>query len=108
MLVELCRVADVSPDQPLRCELNGEELAVFQVGATYYVTQDHCTHGPGSLADGYLDGEEIECPFHQGRFNVISGQATMAPCTVPLRIWTVTVRDGGVYVDSDQHAAVVA
>jgi len=103
MLIELCRAADVTPDQPFKAELNGEQLAVFEVDGKYYVTQDQCTHGPGSLAEGYTEGEEIECPFHQGRFNVISGQPTSAPCTVPLRIWAVTLRDEKIYIDAAQH-----
>jgi len=92
--LELCRVDDVRPDIPFRVEIDGEALAVFEVEGNYYVTQDLCTHGPGSLSEGYVDGNEIECPFHQGRFNIITGQPTSAPCTVALRTWDVMV-DGG-------------
>ena len=101
--VALCRVEDVGPDTPFKAELNGEPLAVFQVGDAYYVTQDSCTHGPGSLSEGYVDGEEIECPFHQGRFNILSGEPTLAPCTIPVRTWQVTLRDGVILVDSAEH-----
>ena len=79
------------------------ELAVFQVDGNYYVTQDHCTHGPGSLSEGYLEGSEIECPFHQGRFDVITGEPTSPPCTIRLRTWAVTLREGKILVDSAQH-----
>ena len=90
-MLELCRVDDVSPDQPYRAEVDGEAVAVFEVAGQYYVTQDKCTHGPGSLSEGYVDGEEIECPFHQGRFNILSGNPVCAPCTIPLKTWDVTV-----------------
>ncbi len=79
------------------------ELAVFQVDGNYYVTQDHCTHGPGSLSEGYLEGSEIECPFHQGRFDVITGEPTLPPCTIRLRTWAVILREGKILVDSAQH-----
>jgi len=102
-LVALCRVEDVTPDTPFKAELHGEPLAVFQIGDHYYVTQDSCTHGPGSLAEGYVDGEEIECPFHQGRFDIRTGAATGAPCTEPLRIWQVMVRDGTIWVNGAEH-----
>ena len=102
-LLELCAVADVSADAPLKVEAMNTELAVFQVDGNYYVTQDHCTHGPGSLSEGYLEGSEIECPFHQGRFDVITGEPTLPPCTIRLRTWAVILREGKILVDSAQH-----
>ena len=95
-LTALCATSDVTQDLPVKAELNGEDVVVFQVGDQYYVTQDRCTHGPGSLSEGYVEGEEIECPFHQGKFSIITGLPTSPPCTVPLRTWAVRVRDGQV------------
>ena len=93
-LVELCEASRVGPDAPVRAEVNGEVYAVFEVDGNYYVTQDACTHGPGSLSEGFVEGDEIECPFHQGRFNVRTGQPTSPPCIVPLRTWSVHIREG--------------
>lgn len=99
MLTVLCRRDEVSADTPRRVVKGGMAYAVFVVGGGCYVTQDQCTHGPGSLSDGYLDGEEIECPFHQGRFHIPSGQPAAPPCTDALRVWPAQVIDGQVYVD---------
>lgn len=104
-LFELCRTEDVRPDQPFHAEMNGEELAVFEVDGAYCVTQDACTHGPGRLSEGYVEGTEIECPFHQGRFNILTGAPTSPPCTEPLRTWKTVIVDGKVCVDSDEHSA---
>lgn len=79
-----------------RCELNGQAVALFYVDGCVYATQDTCTHGRASLADGYLIGDEVECPLHQGMFNVRTGEATAAPCTEPLKTYRVEVRDGTV------------
>jgi nitrite reductase/ring-hydroxylating ferredoxin subunit len=95
-LIALCATSDVTQDLPVKAELNGEDVVVFQVGDQYHVTQDRCTHGPGSLSEGYVERDEIECPFHQGKFSIITGLPTSPPCTVPLRTWTVQVRDGQV------------
>lgn len=92
--VELCGTDDVTPDMPFKAQMDGTDVAVFQLGDTYYVTQDLCTHGPGSLSEGYVEGDEIECPFHQGKFNIMTGVPTAPPCTEALRTWKVTVRDG--------------
>jgi nitrite reductase/ring-hydroxylating ferredoxin subunit len=105
-LIELCATGEVSPDLPFKARIGETDLAVFQVGDLYYVTQDACTHGPGSLCEGFVDGDEIECPFHQGKFNIITGVPTAPPCTEPLKTWKVTVQDGRILIDSAEgHTA---
>lgn len=97
--VAICAIDDVTPDLPYKGRLNEIDLAVFQVEDAYYVTQDICTHGPGSLSEGYVEGAEIECPFHQGRFSIITGAPLAPPCTVPLKIWNVVMRDDQIMID---------
>jgi naphthalene 1,2-dioxygenase system ferredoxin subunit len=65
----------------------------------YFVTADMCSHGPGLLSDGYVDGFDIECPFHQGRFDLRTGDATLAPCTQPIKVWPVKVEGGRVFLN---------
>jgi ethylbenzene dioxygenase ferredoxin subunit len=100
-IVVLCDAAAVTAAAPVRVERDGAAYAVFLVGARHYVTQDACTHGPGSLSEGYVDGDEIECPFHQGRFHIPTGQPIAPPCTVPLRVWPARVIDGHVCIDRE-------
>lgn len=88
----------LSPGEARRCELQGQAVALFHVDGCVYATQDTCTHGNASLVDGYLIGDEVECPLHQGMFNVRTGQATAAPCVEPLRTFRVEVRDGVVFL----------
>ena len=98
-LVALCAASDVEPDTPVRALLGNVAYAVFRLNGQFFVTQDQCTHGPGSLAEGFVMGTEIECPFHQGRFDIRTGRPTGAPCTVALRTWTVHVIDGQIFID---------
>ena len=102
-LIALCAAADVTPDMPLGVVVAGTAYAVYNLDGQFYVTQDQCTHGPGSLAEGFLMGAEIECPFHQGRFDIRTGRATAAPCTQALRIWTVRLVDGRLCIDLAEH-----
>ncbi len=68
------------------------------VDGEYFATADLCTHGQASLSDGYLDGELIECPLHQGTFNVKTGAAVDAPCSVAVRTFPVKLEDGVLHV----------
>jgi nitrite reductase/ring-hydroxylating ferredoxin subunit len=95
----LCAIDAVDPDTPARAVVDGADYAVFMVDGHYYVTQDLCTHGPGSLAEGFVVDGEIECPFHQGRFDIASGRPTAPPCTEALRTWTAHVVEGMVCID---------
>ena len=101
--VPLCGESDVAPGCALRADVNGTAYAVYNVEGRIYVSQDECTHGPGSLSEGYVLDDEVECPFHQGRFHIPTGQATCAPCTEPLRMWKVNIVDGKVCIDPAEH-----
>jgi nitrite reductase/ring-hydroxylating ferredoxin subunit len=101
-LIVLCDAADVADDTPVQAEHDGAMYAVFAHDGSYYVTQDLCTHGPGNLSEGFVEGCEVECPFHQGKFNFITGAPASAPCTEALRTWEVTVADGKICIDPNQ------
>jgi anthranilate 1,2-dioxygenase ferredoxin subunit len=103
-LLRLCAAADIPEDAPLRVERDGFAYAVFASGGRYFVTADACTHGPGSLSEGYVEGGEVECPFHQGRFDLATGRPTAPPCTEPVRTWTAHLVEGEVCIDPAEPA----
>jgi len=100
----LCLVADVGEDEPVRHEEGSNVYAIFKVGSEYFVIDDRCSHGPGSLSEGFVEGCEVECPFHQGRFDIRTGCPTSAPCTEPVRTWPVIIVDGMVTIDPCEEA----
>jgi len=95
---ELCEASAVPADSGLKVELAGRApVAVFRVGGEYFVIDDTCTHGNGSLAEGETIGYEIACPYHFGRFCLRTGDATAPPCTEPVRAYRSELRDGRIY-----------
>jgi nitrite reductase/ring-hydroxylating ferredoxin subunit len=99
MQLELCSTADVAVGTAIKVERQGLELAVFNIEGEFYVTDDHCTHGPGSLSEGHVDGEIVECNFHGGQFNIRTGGVVLPPCTVPVKTYPTSVRDGKVFIE---------
>ena len=97
--VKVCAVEEVPPGGALKVEAAGRTVAVFNVDGRFHVTDDACTHGPGSLSEGYLDGEVIECNFHQGCFNVRTGEVVAPPCVVPLKTYPSVIDAGVVYIE---------
>jgi len=95
----LCNTTDVAPGSAIKIERDGLELAVFNIDGEFYVTDDQCTHGPGSLSEGYIDGDVVECNFHQGQFNIRTGEVVLPPCFVPVKTYPVVVTDGKVVIE---------
>ena len=77
----------------------GHDIALFSVDGQVFATNNQCTHGPAKLCDGYIEGLEIECPFHQGRFDLRTGQATLEPARQPVKVWPVKLEGGRVFLD---------
>ncbi len=103
MSLLICNSAALDPETPLRLSLpSGRFVAVYKVGEQIFVTDDLCTHGDASLAEGMLDGYEIECPYHMGRFDIRTGEPTLAPCREPVRTYQASIIDGGVYISVDE------
>jgi naphthalene 1,2-dioxygenase ferredoxin component len=87
---------DFAASDAISVDVGGREVAVYLVDGTVYATANRCTHGDASLCEGFLEGYEIECPFHQGRFDVRSGTATAPPAEVSLATWPARLVDGRV------------
>jgi nitrite reductase/ring-hydroxylating ferredoxin subunit len=96
--VELCSADEVAVGAALKVEKEGLVLAVFNVDGEFYVLDDLCTHGPGSLSEGYIEGDVVECNFHNGQFNIRTGEVVSPPCMVPVKTYAVTVTDGRVTI----------
>jgi nitrite reductase/ring-hydroxylating ferredoxin subunit len=97
--IKLCEIGDVEPGGTLKVERGDLVLAVYNVDGAFYVTDDACTHGPGSLSEGYLDGHVIECDFHNGAFDVRTGEVVAPPCMVPVRTYPVVIEGEDVMIE---------
>jgi nitrite reductase/ring-hydroxylating ferredoxin subunit len=104
-LTKVCATSDVAEGSVNRFEVGDNVIAVYNVGGEFFATDNECTHGAASLAEGILDDDIIECTLHFGAFNVKTGEAVQAPCFTPLRTYKVVVQDGDVCVDLNKTAA---
>ena len=97
--IRVCRVDDIAAGSILKVQHGEAILAVYNVDGEFFASDDACTHGPGSLSEGELFGDVIECNFHGGQFNVRTGKVVGPPCIVPIKTYKVTVEDGQVFVE---------
>jgi nitrite reductase/ring-hydroxylating ferredoxin subunit len=99
--VEICKTADVTAGNALKVEAAGLTVAVFNLDGQFYVTDDACTHGPGSLSEGFIDGDVIECNFHNGQFDIKTGEVVSPPCMIPIKTYPTVVEGGTVFIEVD-------
>ncbi|WP_028611556.1 MocE family 2Fe-2S type ferredoxin [Paenibacillus harenae] len=100
--VEVCMADEIEQEDVIRFDYKERSYAVYRSeNDGYYATEGYCTHERVHLADGYVMGSTIECPKHNGRFDITTGKAKKNPACVDLKTYPVKVEDGKVYVMAD-------
>jgi nitrite reductase/ring-hydroxylating ferredoxin subunit len=96
---EVAMVEDVPEGGTLRVDYGSAPVCLYNVGGQIYATDDNCSHGQASLADGFLiDDTQIECPLHQGTFDIRTGKAVSAPCKIDIKSYGVKLEGNKVFV----------
>ena len=75
-------------------------VGVYLIDGRYYAIEDRCSHDDGPLCEGERDGFCIECPRHGATFDLRSGAVLSLPATEGVDVYSVSVRDGGIFVDA--------
>lgn len=99
--VTVATTDEVKPGERIVVEIGRHWVAVFNVDGQYYAIRDVCTHDDGPLADGELDGYEIECPRHGARFDIRDGRVTAPPAVRPVPFYPVRVEGDEVQIEVD-------
>ena len=99
--VDALAQADLPTDDVIGIAVAGLNVAIYTVDGAVYATDNLCTHGNARLCDGFLEGHEIECPLHQGKFDVRDGKPLCEPVTEPLRSYPVKVEGSRVFLQID-------
>ena len=98
---EVAEAGDVPEGGTLRVDCGDQPLCLYKLNGEIFATHDTCTHGQASLADGFVvDDALIECPLHQGSFDIRTGRVAGAPCKVDIAIYPVKLDNGKVFVSA--------
>ncbi|WP_300582917.1 non-heme iron oxygenase ferredoxin subunit [Marivita sp.] len=95
---DVIAVSALEPGDATPVTFGARELAVFDAADGIFVSLARCTHGAANLCDGHFDGTHIECPLHQGLFDVRTGAPKAAPARIPLRMFESRVMNGIVQI----------
>jgi 3-phenylpropionate/trans-cinnamate dioxygenase ferredoxin subunit len=95
------KTADIPPGRVAVFHVDDHDVAVCNVDGAFYAIDDVCTHDGGSLDQGALEGDQIECPRHGARFDVRTGDAVQLPAFEPVETYPVRVEDDTIQVGVD-------
>lgn len=97
-LVRVGPTSDVPEGKMKRVIVGGSQVLVANIKGKYYAIGNVCTHFGGSLDQGTLNGQEVQCPLHGSRFDVTSGQVKRGPAARPEPVFEVKVEAGSILV----------
>ncbi|MCP5068170.1 MAG: Rieske 2Fe-2S domain-containing protein, partial [bacterium] len=93
--MEICAAQDLEALEALRFDHGQRSYALYRdAEGKLYATDGICTHGNTHLANGLVVGKMIECPKHNGRFNLEDGSPARAPVCRGLKTYDIEERDG--------------
>ena len=100
-LVRVAERAELLAGERKVVEHGEHEVLVLALGDCIYAVGNICTHDEVWLDDGILhpDSCEIECPMHEGRFDLRTGAATHEPAEDPVPTYPVRIVGDEVFVE---------
>ena len=101
MWIEACEADAIEVEDVVRFDFEDRTYAIYRTEkGDYYATDGYCTHEKIHLSNGLVMGSVIECPKHNGRFDIPTGKAKRAPVCVDLKTYPVKVEAGKVFIQA--------
>lgn len=108
-VIEVCNIYDLSKGEVIRFDFEHKTYAISRTESNeIFATEGICTHGNAHLADGVVIGELLECPKHNGRFNLRDGQPKRTPVCVGINTYKAFEREGKIYLNLKTQQEIVA
>ncbi len=104
--VTVAELAQLNNRQMLAVECSGHQLALFKLGETFHAIEDRCSHRQARLSEGRLEGNQIICPLHGGRFDIRDGTPKCLPAKVAVACYEVRIVDKQLQVALPAEVAV--
>ncbi|GAA4850352.1 MocE family 2Fe-2S type ferredoxin [Paenibacillus vulneris] len=97
--LEVCHMEDIGLEDVIRFDHDDRTFAVYRTDkGEYFATDGYCTHEKIHLSNGLVMGSVIECPKHNGRFDIKTGAAKRAPVCVDLKTYPVKIENDKIFI----------
>lgn len=101
---DVCAVDEMEDGESRKIYLAGQQVAVFKINGNFYAINNRCSHARGPLAEGDISHEDctVVCPWHYAKFSIETGQVVDGIASAPVAAYQVDVRDGVVWVGTNE------
>lgn len=97
--IRVAGVKQIGVGEMFAASIGKRKIGVFHLeDGSWHATDNVCTHAFALLTEGFLDGDEIECPLHAGKFSVRTGKGLCAPIDADLATYPVKIEGADVLV----------
>jgi nitrite reductase/ring-hydroxylating ferredoxin subunit len=97
--IKIASADELAAGSAKHVEVNGKSIALFNLDGNYYAIGNDCTHKGGPLAEGYVEGESVTCPWHGAQFNIKTGAVEGPPAAQNVARYNVRVQGNDVEVE---------
>ena len=78
-IVKVAPASEIGPNQAKIVEVDGAQIAVFNIDGSFCAVNNVCPHRGGPLGEGDVEGSVVTCPWHGWQFDVKTGQSPVNP-----------------------------
>ena len=96
---KVAEVNELAPGAGKAVEVGGQQIALFNIGGTFYAIGDACTHRGGSLSEGAVEGDKVKCPLHGAEFDVKTGKNLTPPAPGEVPSYKVRVEGDEIQIE---------
>lgn len=96
---KVAKTEDIPAGQASMVEVDGKEIALFNVAGSFHAIDNTCTHVGGPLCEGEIEGNEVTCPWHGAMFDVTTGQVLGPPAASSVSRYNVRVDGSDIEVE---------
>src|SRR5438876_2084053 len=98
-LIKVAETKDLPPGSAAAFEVEGQNIALFNVAGTIYAIDDTCPHSGGPLSQGQVEGAKVTCPWHEADFDISTGKVLCGPAFEDVKSYKVVVEGNEIKVE---------
>ena len=99
--LEVGKADSIEMEDLIRFDHGDKTFCIYYIKDGFFATDGICTHEDVHLEDGLVTDDEIECPMHQGIFNIKTGAVIQDPPCEDLKTYEVKVEENNIYINID-------
>jgi 3-phenylpropionate/trans-cinnamate dioxygenase ferredoxin subunit len=98
-LLTLGRLDEFPAGKMRSFDIGGQEVVIAHAGGRYYAFGGICTHRFEHLTDGFLEGENIICAYHEATYDMRTGAAIEGPTVDGVPVWPLQVSGDALQIE---------